>query len=134
VAFDVGYESPQAFARAFRDLTGVSPSAFQTRQRALTTRDGDGVHVAVLDLPPLTALALRHQGPIANIGQTYRKLYELIDESTRAEAVNNQIGIGAGDPAGGDAFMYLAGTVLRDLDPVVPESSGDTRLNYWIGQ
>ena len=26
VAHDAGYDSPQAFARAFRDFTGVSPS------------------------------------------------------------------------------------------------------------
>ena len=31
IALDVGYESPQAFARAFRGLTGVSPSSFQAR-------------------------------------------------------------------------------------------------------
>jgi AraC family transcriptional regulator len=117
VAFDVGYESPQAFARAFRDLTGVSPSHFQTRQRALKTQGGNGAsaQIAVIDLPPLTVLALRHHGPIANIGQTYRKLYDLIDEPVRAEAMNHQIGIGAGDPAGGDDFIYLAGTALRDL-------------------
>ena len=35
VAHDAGYDSPQAFARAFRDFTGVSPSEFRTRQRYL---------------------------------------------------------------------------------------------------
>ncbi|WP_368622566.1 GyrI-like domain-containing protein [Paraburkholderia sp. BR13444] len=35
VAHDAGYDSPQAFARAFRDFAGVSPSEFRTRQRHL---------------------------------------------------------------------------------------------------
>ncbi|NML35053.1 AraC family transcriptional regulator [Paraburkholderia antibiotica] len=35
VAHDAGYDSPQAFARAFRDFTGVSPSEFRARQRLL---------------------------------------------------------------------------------------------------
>jgi AraC family transcriptional regulator len=35
VAHDAGYDSAQAFARAFRGFTGVSPSEFRARQRHL---------------------------------------------------------------------------------------------------
>ena len=41
VALNVGYGSPQAFASAFREFTGVSPRAFQTRQQALNVRSAD---------------------------------------------------------------------------------------------
>lgn len=35
VAHDAGYNSPQAFARAFRGFTGVTPSEFKARQKRL---------------------------------------------------------------------------------------------------
>src|SRR5579871_976772 len=37
VAHDAGYDSPQAFARAFRDFTGVSPSEFRAKQKSLVS-------------------------------------------------------------------------------------------------
>ncbi|SDR31399.1 AraC family transcriptional regulator [Paraburkholderia fungorum] len=53
VAHDAGYNSPQAFARAFRGFTGVSPSEFRARQRHLAggvadrrTRSGGAGHDA----------------------------------------------------------------------------------------
>lgn len=53
VAHDAGYNSPQAFARAFRGFTGVSPSEFRARQRHLAagvperrTRSGGSDHDA----------------------------------------------------------------------------------------
>jgi len=40
VAHDAGYDSAQAFARAFRGFAGVSPSEFRARQRHLVTHPG----------------------------------------------------------------------------------------------
>ena len=36
IALDAGYDSPQAFARAFRGFTGITPSEFRARQAGLS--------------------------------------------------------------------------------------------------
>lgn len=116
VAFDAGYESPQAFARAFREFTGLSPSGFQTRQKALVMQQGseDSAPVDIVHLPPIDALCLRHEGPIASIGLTYRRLFGMLSGPACRKALENQIGISFGDPEGGDSFCYLAGIMANE--------------------
>jgi AraC family transcriptional regulator len=111
IALDVGYDSPPAFSRAFRGFAGISPSAFRTRQSDLATK------VEIIELPPRDALCLRHEGTVATIGQTYRKLFRTLGfDYAPAGAM---IGICSGDPEAGDGFRYLAGIVpTHPVDPV----------------
>jgi AraC family transcriptional regulator len=129
IAFDVGYDSPQAFARAFRGFAGISPSEFRARQTDLAnpcvearsstegTRTTGTSDVEITELPPTDALCLRHQGPIATIGLTYRKLLRTLGvDETCSQGV---IGICSGDPEEGDSFRYLAGIVPKaSIEPV----------------
>jgi AraC family transcriptional regulator len=140
IALTVGYESPQAFARAFRGFAGVSPSEFKARQRDLTSpgteasatgRPGAGIAgagwplVELTEQPPIDALCLRHHGPIATISQTFRKLLRMLSTDGVSAALQDRIGICSGDPEQRDGFCYLAGIVptmpiepVGDIEPV----------------
>jgi AraC family transcriptional regulator len=133
VAGNVGYDSPQAFSRAFRGFAGVSPSAFQTRQKRLTTPGAEGrqaahddanagvdTHAAagempfveLIELAPLDVLCLRHEGPTATISQTFRTLWQTLGPSAKRAQVQGTIGIISGDPEDERGnFRYLAGVL-----------------------
>jgi AraC family transcriptional regulator len=133
VAGNVGYDSPQAFSRAFRGFTGVSPSAFQTRQKRLTAPCTEGRQAApgdasandhanapgaavpfveLIELAPLDVLCLRHEGPTATIGQTFRTLWQTLGPGVKSTQVQGTIGIISGDPEEERGnFRYLAGVV-----------------------
>jgi AraC family transcriptional regulator len=129
IAFDVGYDSPQAFARAFRGFAGISPSEFRARQADLANPSVEAVSsmrstqttgtsgVEITQLPPTDTLCLRHEGPIAAIGLTYRKLLRTLGlGETFSQGV---IGICSGDPEERDGFRYLAGIVpTAPIEPV----------------
>ena len=128
IALDAGYDSPQAFARAFRSFAGVSPSAFRARQGELARpraetpramRDAGTIgapDVEIVELAPIDALCLRHEGPIATIGQTFRKLARALDiDVANAHGV---VGICTGDPDDGDSFRYRAG--IAPTTPIEP--------------
>jgi AraC family transcriptional regulator len=116
IAMDAGYDSPQAFSRAFRQFSGVSPSTFQERHRAMTTLGA----VRIIDMPPSHALTLRHAGPVETIAQTWNKLRALVRDAVPPEAMRGPIGISTGDPEGGDEFTYLAGVLAGPAPPAVP--------------
>jgi AraC family transcriptional regulator len=137
VAANVGYESPQAFSRAFRGFAGVSPSTFQMRQRRLTTPGGeadpyttarlasnrpDAPPVELVELAPFDVLCLRHDGPSATINQTFRTLrmlwQQLPGAAASAKVDSPAIGMCWGDPEGPGDFTYLAGIVpSRSIEP-----------------
>ena len=142
VALDVGYDSPQAFARAFRGFAGITPSEFRARLADLAGFEATppshaaraqsvgsepigASGVAIVELPPRDALCLRHQGPIATIGQTYRDLFRTLrldDTSTQ-----DVIGICFGGPGAAGGPRYHAGVApvmasdpVGAIDPVDP--------------
>ena len=140
IALDVGYESPQAFARAFRGFTGVSPSAFQTRQRQLAasgtesrahrqtvqpddtkTAESDLPIVELSRLPPIDALCLRHEGPPSTIGQTFRTLLKMLRCDGPSARDQRLIGICSGDPEEHGSFRYLAGIIpATPIEAIAP--------------
>lgn len=128
VAHDAGYDSPQAFARAFRGFTGVTPSEFKARQRRLAASPASRQlaeaygtkavesemsgfpSVELTEISPLEVLCLRHEGPVATISQTFRSLLRMLrcDETSAKE---QRVGICIRDPQAGGSFRYLAGVV-----------------------
>jgi AraC family transcriptional regulator len=139
IALDVGYDSPQAFARAFRGFAGISPTEFRARQTDLanpivadqiladpcveaasgmpSARPIGASDVEITQLAPIDALCLRHQGPIATIGLTYRKLLRTLDVDETAR--EGMIGICTGDTEEPGSFHYLAGIApTAPLEPV----------------
>jgi AraC family transcriptional regulator len=89
MALDAGYESPEAFSRAFRQRLGVAPSAFREQpdwaRWAHAWQDLDEVRrfampvsyhhedVRIVDFPETRVACLSHVGPPERIGETIRR-------------------------------------------------------------
>lgn len=89
IAMDAGYDAPDAFARAFRQRFGQSPSSFRkspdwapwlaafgpldtARSKLMhTTYSHDDV--TIRDVPPTPVAILEHRGDRATLGETFRR-------------------------------------------------------------
>jgi AraC family transcriptional regulator len=90
VALDAGYESHEAFTRAFHTMFGMSPSQFRAAHQGAPDSpsgvhydDASGYHppdygapppVEIKTLPPQRVVFLRHTGPYDQAGATWGKL------------------------------------------------------------
>ena len=110
-ALEAGYDSSQSFARAFRSLTGLSPTAFQQQQQSIAANLPS---VTVGDRPPGTLFGLHHEGPAQTIPHTFRRLAQKLSECGLAWSDLTRIGVGSGDPEQGEGFRYFAGVILPD--------------------
>jgi AraC family transcriptional regulator len=113
VALAVGYDSPQAFARAFGQFTGQSPSAFQKHMHRANldagahgdaAERGSASHVRIIERPKQRVYALRHQGPLSTIPHTQRRLHLLAGQ----RGVLDWLGASFGDPDHTADFRYFA--------------------------
>jgi AraC family transcriptional regulator len=141
VALNAGYDSPQAFARAFRGFTGVSPSEFKARQRHLSashagtalsaahdtqaqtqtqaaTSGNDLPSVELTELPPVDVLCLRHEGPVATIGQTFRALMRMLGCDGTSATAERRVGVCLRNTQENGSFRYLAAIV--PAAPIAP--------------
>jgi AraC family transcriptional regulator len=116
VALEVGYDSPQAFTRAFSQFTGQSPRAFQQAMHRVALGTGarqlEGVGaqapaVQIIERPAQRLHALRHHGPPATIPHTQRRLY--LQCGQRA---TERLGASCGDPGDAGSFCYYAAVAL----------------------
>ena len=95
-AYDAGYETPEAFSRAFRSAFGVSPQPYREQVRAklhvpaptdvhydesgvVTSFDRvDGkemkMEVEIREIPPMRVAYIRHTGPYNEVGETWGRL------------------------------------------------------------
>lgn len=87
IAYQAGYQAPEAFARAFRSAFGVSPSGFRrdpdwkeiSRQQTLLQNRGTDMNtntaytVSLIDKAPIKVAVMEHRGPQHLIGDTLRK-------------------------------------------------------------
>jgi AraC family transcriptional regulator len=86
IAFDAGYAVPEAFGRAFKQVTGQTPTAFRAdpdwaaRQAMLapllpseSPMMFQTNQVRLVDMPTTPILFMRHQGDPALIGATIRR-------------------------------------------------------------
>ena len=129
VAMAVGYDSPQAFSRAFRDYAGIAPRAFQQQRgfaglglamqpQSTHERGPRELAVQLIERAPQRVHALLHRGPASTIPHTYWRLMKL----AAGWPVRGCIGIGRGDgddgstsPDGG--FVYHAALALDGEPP-----------------
>lgn len=95
VAMEVGYESPQAFTRAFGQFTGQSPREFQQQMQSMAPQAGAVALVQIVERPAQQVQALRHLGPLSTIPHTHRRLR--VHASGRA--LSDWFGVAYGDPA-----------------------------------
>ena len=110
-ALDAGYDSSQSFARAFRDLTGLSPSDFRASQHEFVAGQPE---VTIVDRPSMTVLGLSHEGPPATIPHCYRRVRQWAADHNLDWTTATRVGVGYGDPEQGEDFTYFAGLVLPD--------------------
>ena len=111
----VGYDSPQAFSRAFGQFAGQSPRAFQQRLRPPQdaaeppSADDGAPRVRVVELPARRVLALRHVGPAATIPYTWRRMRHLVGD----RPMSDWVGLSVGEPAEAEGFGYYVGVNPR---------------------
>src|SRR5262245_17863236 len=100
IAFDAGYETHEAFTRAFRACYSTSPTGFRQRKHprieivatcgvhfnarglvpAFIPRNsgGDTMEVEIKEMPELRVAAVRHVGPYNQIPQAFERLDSIV--------------------------------------------------------
>lgn len=129
VAMAVGYDSPQAFSRAFREFAGIAPRAFQ-RERGLAglgltpPRESGTSELAVelVERTPQQVYALVHRGPPSTIPHSFWRVMKIAGDWP----VRACIGVASGDgmhgsvsPDGG--FEYHVAVALECVPPRASE-------------
>lgn len=69
-------------------------------------------HVELIELPPIEVVCLRHDGPVATIGQTFRTLMRMLHTGQALPGTPERIGICCGDPEVRDTFRYYAAAAV----------------------
>ncbi len=111
IAFDVDYQSSQAFAKAFREVTGFSASVLRQEPHKLeaviedlssppkqTTRKM--LEVRLVSVDPLKVIASRHVGPHKGLFKVYGGLIRWAEKTGRAKGFTGIYGIPIDDPRG----------------------------------
>lgn len=106
VALSAGYETPQAFARAFRQVCGATPSELRAdpeRQAAVSdqlarapepARQADTpLKVEVVSVVPFRVMAVRHRGSFHDLNLAYSKLYTWAAERGVIERIQGIFGL-----------------------------------------
>lgn len=87
-ALAIGYDTPQAFARAFRQAFDASPSEMRGQGERLQVEierlrrppAGDepqaALKVEVVSVEPFRVMAMRHVGPRVDLDQAYERLFQ----------------------------------------------------------
>jgi AraC family transcriptional regulator len=121
IALEAGYETHEAFSRAFRDSFGCSPTQFRQRHRArpqLQTPSGVHYHqaarprhfravhcgdktmnVTIKQLKPMRVAFMRHVGPYNEVGGTWEQLMMFLGKEGLLGGDAQFIGICHDDPA-----------------------------------
>lgn len=113
VGMAVGYDSPQAFTRAFGQFTGQSPREFRQQMRSAILDEAPALRrsesapapaVRIVERCAQTVQALRHRGPFSTIPHTHRRLRACAGD----RVISDWLGISCGDPDVPRDFSYYA--------------------------
>ncbi len=79
IALDAGYQSHEAFTRAFKKRFGMAPSLYRSEKRAmlediLSRKGAFPVDVRIVDLKPTRVASVRHVGPYEEVGEAWNTL------------------------------------------------------------
>lgn len=113
ISFEVGYDSSQSFARAFRAGTGFSPTeikrtpgALDRAIKALSGPAGEllgfpgNIEVKVVSVDPIKVIAARHLGPHKGLFQAYGEFFNYAEQAGWVESFKGIYGIPIDDPRG----------------------------------
>jgi len=123
VAGAVGYDTPQAFARAFRQWTGVTPSEARDRARALSARfqqsavpQATPLDIEIASMNPLRLTVVRTRRPFGPLNDVYESLFEAAARQGKLDAVQGIFGLPENDPISDPAGLerHIAGISLDD--------------------
>jgi AraC family transcriptional regulator len=109
IAFDVGFESPQAFSRVFKTMVGCSATeARQDRVKLQTMLDelsrGPAhatpveIDVRLVSIDPFKVIASRQAGPPENLFTAYGELFEWAQKNLGIDNFRGIYGIPIDDP------------------------------------
>jgi len=126
IAEAAGYESPQAFARAFRTFAHATPIEFRQRHRraahAAPLHFAVGDSIDFVDEPACEALAFRHDGPIATIPRSVRLFWQWQLRRALLARVRQSIGIVYRDAADPRGFRYYTAVVVDSGERVTDDA------------
>lgn len=87
IALEVGYESSQNFTKAFKAVTGVTPSEVRSnsgledklinrlaKPRFIITKEFTMSDIKITTVPLFTTVGIQHKGPYEGLGSVYEKL------------------------------------------------------------
>jgi AraC family transcriptional regulator len=100
VAGRVGFDTPQAFARAFRQQYGVTPSEARTVSATNTVasalpaaRSQPAIRVEVVTLKPFRVAVARTEGRYSKLDEVYRGLFEWMAKRGALESIDGIWGV-----------------------------------------
>ena len=129
IAHAAGYDSPQAFARAFRNLTRSTPGEFRRRHRRTEAAAhpcfavGDIDAIDLVDEPACEAFAWRHDGSIATIPCSVRRFWQWQLRRALLPRVRHTLGIVYPDTADPRGFRYFSAVVADAPDRVIDDAT-----------
>ncbi len=158
IAFDAGYETHEAFTRAFRQAYGTSPSAFRQSakepsgcarppQPHLAARSGihfsatvsnqairfvkgeTAMNVTIEDMPELRVATVHHVGPYSRISEAFQRLGAVAGPAGLFQESAMMLGIYYDDPETTPADQLQSDAGITIPDTVrLPDGLVDQRL------
>lgn len=105
VSAAVGYDTPQAFARAFKQWTGTRPSEARARINDLKDRfqtPDDSIEaparIEITSLKPVQLTVIRTRQPFGSLNRVYERLFAAVAEQGMLWAVRGIYGLPENDP------------------------------------
>lgn len=124
VALATGFATPQAFARAFRAATGLTPSQAREQAPPLPTAPpaDTPLSVHIESLEPLRVVALRHVGDHAQLDTAYLRLFGWAGEQGLLDGLQGLFGLALDDPrdAAPELTRFDAMLALGEALPSLP--------------
>ena len=131
IALEAGYESHEAFTRAFAAMFEASPSSFRAGASRGMAFDGPPLDVSVRTIGPLRVAFVRYVGPFDQVGAAWNKLMMWAGPRGLIGAGVRMLGIVQDDPeiTAPDKLRYDAAMVVT----VDVSASGEVGIQK-IGQ
>jgi len=134
IALDSGFETPESFSRAFKQLFGQTPTAFRCspdwdtwgRQFCFKTPDRtDHMDVKIITTPTIKVAVLEHRASPAHLTDSILRFIEWRKSTTLSPVLTSQtFGIAYDDPetTEPDAFRFdICGSITADEVPANPQ-------------